>query len=289
MKADGKELSKILTIELKNKMEKLNNINFVVILVGNDTNSLIYIKYKQKKCEELGINFKLNQYDINISEKELLCEIIKINTDISIDSCIIQLPLPLHLNQNNVLNSLDPKKDADGFTFYNLGRLIKHNKNDFIIKPATVLGIEKIINYYNIETKGKNIVIIGKSVIVGTPLGLVLSNESTYSGTITLCDKNTENLQEVCKNADILIVSVGKHNLIDHTFELKKSVSIIDVGINRIKDESKKSGFKTEGDVEFNYFEDKCEFITPVPGGVGPMTVICLIENIINLKRNSLK
>lgn len=289
MKAYGKELSKILTIELKNKMEKLNNINFVVILVGNDTNSLIYIKYKQKKCEELGINFKLNQYDINISEKELLSEIIKINTDINIDSCIIQLPLPLHLNQNNVLNSLDPKKDADGFTFYNLGRLIKHSKNDFIIKPATVLGIEKLINYYNIETRGKNIVIIGKSVIVGTPLGLVLSNESTYSGTITLCDKNTENLQEVCKNADILIVSVGKHNLIDHTFELKKSVSIIDVGINRIKDESKKSGYRTEGDVEFNYFEDKCKFITPVPGGVGPMTVICLIENIINLKINSLK
>jgi methylenetetrahydrofolate dehydrogenase (NADP+) / methenyltetrahydrofolate cyclohydrolase len=289
MKADGEELSKILTIELKNKMEKLNNINFVVILVGNDTNSLIYIKYKQKKCEELGINFKLNQYDINISEKELLSEIIKINTDINIDSCIIQLPLPLHLNQNNVLNSLDPKKDADGFTFYNLGRLIKHSKNDFIIKPATVLGIEKLINYYNIETRGKNIVIIGKSVIVGTPLGLVLSNESTYSGTITLCDKNTENLQEVCKNADILIVSVGKHNLIDHTFELKKSVSIIDVGINRIKDESKKSGYRTEGDVEFNYFEDKCKFITPVPGGVGPMTVICLIENIINLKINSLK
>jgi methylenetetrahydrofolate dehydrogenase (NADP+) / methenyltetrahydrofolate cyclohydrolase len=281
---DGKKLSNEFTIELKNKIKKIKNINFVVILVGNDTNSLIYIKYKQKKCEELGINFKLNQYDINISEKDLLNEVEKINTDDNIDSCIIQLPLPSHLNQNKILNKLDPNKDADGFTFFNLGKLIKHDKEDFVIKPATVLGIEKIINYYNIETKGKNIVIIGKSVIVGTPLGLVLSNESTYSGTITLCDKNTENLREICKNADILIVSTGKHNLIDHTFELKKSVSIIDVGINRIKDESKKSGFRTEGDVEYNYFENKCENITPVPGGVGPMTVICLIENIINLK-----
>jgi len=281
---DGKKLSNELTIELKNKIKKIKNINFVVILVGNDTNSLIYIKYKQKKCEELGINFKLNQYDESISEKDLLNEVEKINQDNNIDSCIIQLPLPIHLNQNIILNKLDPNKDADGFTFFNLGKLIRHEKDDFIIKPATVLGIEKIINHYNIETIGKNIVIIGKSVIVGTPLGLVLSNESTYSGTVTLCDKNTENLREICKNADILIVSTGKHNLIDHTFELKKSVSIIDVGINRIKDESKKSGFRTEGDVEYNYFENKCENITPVPGGVGPMTVICLIENIINLK-----
>lgn len=286
---DGTELSKKLTMKLSNKIKMINNINFVVILVGNDTNSLIYIKYKQKKCEELGINFKLNQYDTNISEKDLLDEIKKINNNNNIDSCIIQLPLPSHLNQNNILNELDPNKDADGFTFFNLGKLIKHNYDDFIIKPATVLGIEKIINYYNIETKGKNIVIIGKSVIVGTPLGLVLSNEMTYSGTVTLCDKNTKNLKEICKNGDILIVSTGKHNLIDHTFELKESVSIIDVGINRIVDKSKKSGFRTEGDVDFNYFKNKCKFITPVPGGVGPMTVICLIENIINLKINKLK
>ena len=289
MKINGNKVSEILSIELGKKVSNIGNINFVVILVGTDTNNLIYIKHKKKKCEEFGINFKLNQYDVNISEKQLLDEIEKINTNDNIDSCIIQLPLPEHLEQNTILNKLDPKKDADGFTFFNLGKLIKYNEDDFIIKPATVLGIEKLINYYNIETKGKNIVIIGKSVIVGTPLGLVLSNETTYSSTITLCDKNTENLREICKNADILIVSTGKHKLIDHTFKLKKSVSIIDVGINRIKDQTKKSGYKTEGDVDFKYFEDKCENITPVPGGVGPMTVICLIENIINLKISNLK
>jgi methylenetetrahydrofolate dehydrogenase (NADP+)/methenyltetrahydrofolate cyclohydrolase len=237
-------------------------------------------------CDDLGINFQLKKFDKNIDESQLKNEIELINRDNNIDSCIIQLPLPNHINQNIILNTLNPKKDADGFTFYNLGQLIKYNKEDNIIKPATVLGIVELIKYYNIETKGKNIVIIGKSVIVGTPLALVLSNEETYSGTVTLCDKNTENLENICENADILIVSTGKHHLINDQFNLKKDVTIFDVGINKIKDESKKSGYKTEGDVDFNYFKDKCKYITPVPGGVGPMTVICLIKNIINLKNN---
>lgn len=279
---------KLVSNELSDKL-KLRGINliikFCIVLVGNDDSSLIYIKHKKKKCEEFGIKFELKHFNENIHESELKKEIKLINKDTNIDSCIIQLPLPNHINQNIILNTLDPKKDAEGFTFYNLGKLIKYNKEDYIIKPATVLGIEELIKYYNIETIGKNIVIIGKSVIVGTPMALVLSNEETYSGTVTLCDKNTKNLENICENADILIVSTGKHHLINDKFKLKKDVVIIDVGINKIKDESKKSGYRTEGDVDFNYFKDKCKYITPVPGGVGPMTVICLIKNIINLKK----
>ena len=286
MLINGKLVSNQILEKLKTENNILSlNLKFCIVLVGNDEASLIYIKHKKKKCEDLGINFELKHFDKNIDEFQLKNEIELINKDNNIDSCIIQLPLPDHINQNNILKTLDPKKDADGFTFYNLGKLIKYNKEDIIIKPATVLGIEELIKYYNIKTKGKKIIIIGKSVTVGTPLALVLSNESTYSGTVTLCDRNTENLKNICETADILIVSTGKHHLINNQFNLKKDVTIIDVGINKIKDECNKSGYRTEGDVDYNYFKDKCKYITPVPGGVGPMTVICLIKNIINLKK----
>lgn len=285
MLLDGTKISKELSEQLKNKIK--SNIYFCVVLVGNNPSSLVYINIKKKKCKEMGINFILKQFTEEITELSLINEINKINNNSKIDSCIIQLPLPHHINQNKVLNTLCPDKDADGFTVYNLGKLCKYENKDILIKPATVLGIEEIIKYYKIKTVGQNIVIIGKSVIVGTPLALLLANENTYSGTVTICDKNTKNLKEICGLADILIVSAGVHNLIDSSYKLKSDICIIDVGIHKIPDKNKKLGYCLKGDVDFDYFKDKCKYITPVPGGVGPMTVICLIKNIILL--NNLK
>lgn len=277
---NGRKLSKKLLLDLKDKI-KNDNIEplFKCILIGNNPASRIYIQKKKQKCDMVGIKFVLLEFNDNISTDFLLTEIDKINKDDKTHGCIIQLPLPEHINTELVLNRLDPKKDVDCFTYTNIGKLTNKINNYY---PATPYGIILLLNEYNINLKGKNVVIIGKSIIVGTPLSLMLMNEYTYAATVTVCDKNTINMKNHIENADILIVAAGVHNLINSEYKIKPSCVLIDVGIHKIEDASKKSGYRLEGDIDFKYFKDKCSYITPVPGGVGPMTVYSLLLNIYN-------
>ena len=274
---DGKAVSKIEKIQLRELVIKFpNKLCFVAIQVGNDPASLVYLKEKQKMSEELNINFKLLYFE-DLTYKQLTKTIHTINNDTSIHGCIIQLPLPPHINPN-IVNLINYKKDVDGFTTHNLGCLAKGKP---YLCSATPLGITKLIDFYKIPTKGKHCVIIGKSNIVGKPMSLLMANENTYCATVTTCDKHTINLRNIVRTADILIVCAGKHHLIDSSFIVKSDISIIDVGIHRIVDNNKVKGYRLEGDVDFNYFKDKCAYITPVPGGVGPMTVLSLMSNIV--------
>lgn len=275
---DGKALSKILFEELKIKINKLNKIiNFACILIGSDHPNKIYIKNIKQKCEYMGINFILIEFEKNINQNILINKINELNNDNNINSFIIQMPVPEHINTEIILNSINKNKDIECYNSESIAKIISNKE---CLYPPTANSICEILKYYNIKTEGKNITIIGKSNIVGKPLSYILSNEQNYKGTVTLCDKYTNDLKLHVESADILIVATGKHHLINNTFNVKKSSVIIDVGIHKIEDESKKSIYKIEGDVDFNYFKDKCSFITPVPGGIGPLTVYSLIYNI---------
>lgn len=275
---NGNTLSQILFENIKTKMETKNKIiNFACILIGSNHPNKIYVKNIKQKCEYVGIKFILIEFEKNISQNILINKLIELNNDNNISSYMIQMPIPDHINSEIILNSINKNKDIECYNSENISKIISNYE---CLYPPTVNGICEILNYYNLKTEGKNITIIGKSNIVGTPLSYILGNEHKYKGTITLCDKYTNNLKLHVENADILIVAAGKHHLINSSFNVKESSIIIDVGIHKIEDISKKSGYKIEGDVDFNYFKDKCSFITPVPGGVGPMTVYSLIFNV---------
>ena len=275
---DGKELSNKLLGDLKVKIKNDGlTPSFVCILVGKNPASMVYIEKKRQKCELVGIKFNLISLPETIEKSELVRTIKKANNDNSIHGIIVQLPLPVHINTQEILDEVSVVKDVDCFNSVNMGMIITGTPAFY---PATPMGIEMLLNHNKIETVGKSCVIIGKSLIVGTSLGLMLSNEKTHSATVTLCDKNTQDLKRYVEGADILVVAAGKHHLINSGFTLKKGVVVIDVGIHRIDDNSKQRGYRLEGDVDFNSVKDQCSFITPVPGGVGPMTVYCLLENI---------
>ena len=239
--------------------------------MGNDNASQIYVRNKQKRCLEVGIESEVVHLDENISEKLLLDKIKKLNEDKSINAILVQMPLPKHINSNLIIETISPLKDVDGFHPYNVGKLAS-NMIPYAV-ACTPSGILKLLNAYNIEIKGKHTVILGRSNIVGRPLSLLLLNNDA---TLTICHSKTENIKEITNTADILISAIGKANFIDSTF-IKKNVCIIDVGINR--DENN----KLTGDVNFNDVFNKCKFITPVPKGVGPMTIAMLLQNTLNL------
>jgi methylenetetrahydrofolate dehydrogenase (NADP+)/methenyltetrahydrofolate cyclohydrolase len=216
------------------------------------------------------------RFDAQISEKHLLDNIILLNENPDIDGILVQLPLPKHINEELVINTIDPSKDVDGFHPVNVGKMVS-GLPTFI--PATPYGIMLMLEHYKVPTKGKHAVVIGRSHIVGTPMSILLSRNS-YPGncTVTLCHSQTPNLTEMCKQADIIVAAIGRPEFV--TAEMvKEGAVIIDVGINRIPDASKKSGFRLVGDVNFNDVADKCSYITPVPGGVGPMTIAALLKN----------
>jgi len=256
--------------------------HLAIVQVGDDPASTIYIKYKRRACDKLGYKFTLFKYDDTISTDKLAQEIDKINKNSEITGCIIQLPLPLHINKFKILNVVDPRKDVDGFHIENVGRLAL-GIHDTTFVPATVLGIYKFIKYHNLKTKGKCCVIIGKSRIVGRPLQMLLSDEFDCAYTTILCDKYTENLDQITKMADILIVAAGVHHLINNPKYIKQDAVVIDVGIHRVKINNK---FKVQGDVDYNKIKEKCKLITPVPGGVGPITVAALMLNLSEASKN---
>ncbi len=252
-------------------------IKLAVVQVGDDSASNIYIKYKRKACIKLGFGFSLFKLDDKSTTDEVLETIKEINDSEEISGCIIQLPLPIQINKHDVLNAVDPRKDVDCFHIENISRLyFGYDSARFV--PATVYGIYALMRHFNVDTKGKTCVIIGKSNIVGKPLQMLLSDEMDMACTTIHCDKYTENLRELTKIADIIIVAAGVHHLIDSPDMIKKGATIIDVGIHRIKVGDK---FSVQGDVNYDAVKDKCSLITPVPGGVGPVTVAALMFNLV--------
>jgi methylenetetrahydrofolate dehydrogenase (NADP+)/methenyltetrahydrofolate cyclohydrolase len=248
------------------------------VLVGNDGASQTYVNAKVKACEKVGFGSSLVQLPETISEVELLNEIQKLNNNKDIDGFIVQLPLPKHINEQKVTEAISPLKDVDGFHPVSLGKMVL-NLPSFL--PATPYGIVEMLRHYNIPTEGKHCVVIGRSNIVGSPMSILMAR-NTYPGncTVTLTHSKTQNLAEITKQADILIVAIGKPEFLTANM-VKDGATVIDVGIHRIEDATKKSGFRLIGDVKFDEVAPKCAFISPVPGGVGPMTIASLLKNTL--------
>jgi len=283
---NGDKISKEIISKLKEEIAVLKEKykktpGLAVILIGNNPASEVYVNIKRKRCEEIGINFSIYKFQENIEEKKIIKVIKKLNKKKDINGIIVQLPLPKGFNEREILNAIDINKDVDGLTTENLGKLFIGNPNYI---PCTPQGIIYLLKYEKINLEGKKAVIIGRSNIVGKPLAFLLLQENC---TVTICHSKTKNLFEETKQADILVTAIGKPNFVKGKFIKNKAV-VIDVGINRIPDEKSKSGYKLVGDVDFKTASKKASFITPVPGGVGPMTVAMLLKNTVESFKRTL-
>ncbi len=253
------------------------------ILVGNDGASVTYVGHKEKCCAELGFTSKIYRYDDTITEEELMAVISEINNNDEIDGLIVQLPLPKHIDESNVIKHINPAKDVDGFHLESVGKMIV-GMDSYL--PATPAGILEILSYYNIDTAGKNCVVLGRSNIVGRPMANLLSQKRTPGDcTVTICHSRTKDIASFTKNADILIVAIGQKQFLKADM-VKEGAVVIDVGIHRLEDATRKSGFRLVGDVMFDEVAPKCSYITPVPGGVGVMTIISLMQNTLKSANN---
>ena len=280
---DGKKTANDIQEEIAIEVSSLianggKKPHLAAILVGSDGASATYVNAKVKACERVGFKSTLVSFDDSVSEVELFSEIENINNNLDIDGLIVQLPLPAHIDEMKLAQAIDPAKDVDGFHPENIGRMAL-NLPTYL--PATPAGILELLARYNIETSGKHCVVIGRSHIVGSPISILMSrNNNPGNCTVTLTHSRTKNLKEITKTADILIVALGKVEFI--TAEMvKDSVCIIDVGITRVKSDITNNGWKLLGDVAFDEVKDRCSFITPVPGGVGPMTIAMLLKNTL--------
>jgi methylenetetrahydrofolate dehydrogenase (NADP+) / methenyltetrahydrofolate cyclohydrolase len=288
----GKEASENIKIQLSNKIKYLKKRNvrlphLVAILIGNNGASETYVASKIKNCEEIGFQSSLIRFDETISEIDLLRKIQAVNEDDLVDGILVQLPLPKHIDEQKIINTISPDKDVDGFHPVNIGKMVQGSPT-FI--PATPYGIILLMEHYNIKSKGKHAVVIGRSNIVGRPISILLSSNKSYgNATVTLCHSHTPNLKELSLQADILIAALGKPGFVKNDM-VKENAVVIDVGITRVEDSTAKKGFRIKGDVDFNEVAPKTSFITPVPGGVGLMTIVALLENTMKayLMRNNL-
>jgi methylenetetrahydrofolate dehydrogenase (NADP+)/methenyltetrahydrofolate cyclohydrolase len=278
---EGKVASAAIKEDLKNKIAALKSQNkkvphLAAILVGNDPASETYVNSKVKNCHEIGMLSTLVRYESSITEAELLHKIDELNEDENIDGILVQVPLPAHISEKKVTLRIRPEKDVDGFHPVNVGNMVLDYPS-FI--SATPYGILLMLQHYGIETSGKNVVVIGRSHTVGTPISILLSrNNATGNATVTLCHSRTKDLPSVCRQADIIIAAIGKPKFVTADM-VKENAVVIDVGINRVKDATKKSGFALKGDVDFENVAPKCSYISPVPGGVGLMTIAALLMN----------
>lgn len=251
--------------------------HLAAILVGSDGASQTYVNSKVRTCNEIGFISTLIEYEEDISEMKLLDQIQELNDDLSVDGILVQLPLPKHISEKKVIEAIAVAKDVDGFHPENIGRMIMGEEEAFI--PATPYGIMLLLEHNNIPTKGKHAVVLGRSNIVGRPMSILLSNNANPGNcTVTVCHSKTENLNEICSQADIIVAAIGRAEFLQPEM-VKEGAVVIDVGITRLKDDSKKSGYRLAGDVDFEKVAPKCSFITPVPGGVGPMTIAALMKN----------
>ncbi len=252
--------------------------HLVAILVGNNGASETYVANKVKSCEELGFSSTLLRFPPSITENELLKAVEDVNNNPEMDGLIVQLPLPDHINPDKVMETIHPTKDVDGFHPINIGRMAK-GLPAFI--SATPQGVLDLLAYYKIETAGKHCVVVGRSQIVGLPMSILMQrNHPVGNCTVTLTHSRTKNLEEICSQADIIIAALGKPEFIKAS-HVKPGAVIIDVGLTRVEDASKKSGFALKGDVDFDDVFEKCSYITPVPKGVGPMTIVSLMKNTL--------
>jgi methylenetetrahydrofolate dehydrogenase (NADP+)/methenyltetrahydrofolate cyclohydrolase len=269
---DGKQTAKNNELLLKEKVDSLYNKfgrvpSLTVILVGEEPASMAYVTSKKKACERVGIKASIERLDSSISEDELIKIISRLNNDDSVDGILVQLPLPKHMNETVILNTVSPNKDVDGLHTINAGKLFSKQPG---IRPATPLGIMMLLETYQIPIEGKHAVIVGRSNLVGMPIGKLLLDQNA---SVTFVHSKTKNMKELTLQADILVVAIGKANYIDDSY-VKEGAVVIDVGINRVLG-------KLVGDVDFNKVVDKASYITPVPGGVGPMTISALLFNVI--------
>ena len=286
---DGKLTSNTLKDEIAVEVSAMlasggKKPHLAAILVGSDGASETYVNAKVKACEKVGFDSTLVRLDANVSEELLLNEVRKINENPAIDGLIVQLPLPKHISEIKVTETIIPEKDVDGFHPVNLGRMML-NLPSFL--PATPAGILELLDRYDIETSGKHCVVIGRSHIVGSPMSILMArNTKVGNCTVTLTHSRTTNLKEISRSADILIVALGKPEFVTEDM-VKEGAVVVDVGITRVKSDKTKSGWKLKGDVAFDEVAPKCSFITPVPGGVGPMTIASLLKNTLKSAKQS--
>lgn len=281
---DGKIVSQAVKDALKEKTAQLNaqgkkTPHLAAVLVGNNGASETYVASKVKSCEEVGFKSTLVRLDTAVDEAGLIAAIEQLNNDADVDGILVQLPLPKQINEEKVINLIHPDKDVDGFHPMSVGKMVQ-GLPTFI--PATPYGILLMLEHYQIETKGKHAVVIGRSNIVGRPISILL-NRNAYPGncTVTVCHSHTPNLKEICLQADIIVAALGKPQFLTADM-VKENAVVIDVGITRVPDSTKKSGFAIKGDVDFASVAPKCSYITPVPGGVGLMTIAALLMNTYN-------
>ena len=288
---DGKKIASLIKEEIKNQVEEIISKggrapHLVAVLVGDDGASLTYVSNKVASCKQVGFKSSLITLPYEIEEEKLLSEITRLNEDKEIDGCIVQLPLPKHIDGDKVLLAINPKKDVDGFHPTNFGKMAV-DMETFV--PATPYGIIELLERYNIDTNGKHTVVIGRSNIVGRPISILMSRKAKWgNSTVTVVHSRTKNLEFFTKNADIVISALGVPNFLKANM-VKDGVVIIDVGITRVKDLNKTKGYVLKGDVDFDSVKEKASCITPVPGGVGPMTIISLLQNTLKAYHQSEK
>ncbi len=287
---DGKYISEKLKVEIAKEAAELLEKNgrkphLVAVLVGHDGGSETYVASKMRNCEKVGFQSSLVRYEDDVTEEELLEKVAQLNADVGIDGIIVQLPLPKHIDPEKVTEKIDHRKDVDGFHPLNLGRM-QRNLPSFI--PATPYGIMLLLKEYGIETSGKHCVVVGRSNIVGSPMSILMArNASPGNCTVTICHSRTPDIKKFTLDADILIVAIGKKNFITADM-VKDGVIVIDVGMNRETSMQTKSGYKLYGDVDFENVAPKASWITPVPGGVGLMTIIGLLKNTLASARKEI-
>ncbi|MET3499829.1 methylenetetrahydrofolate dehydrogenase (NADP+)/methenyltetrahydrofolate cyclohydrolase [Mucilaginibacter rubeus] len=280
---DGKYVSEKLKVEIAEEAAKIlektgRKPHLVAVLVGHDGGSETYVASKMKNCEKVGFKSSLVRYEDDVTEEELLKKVEELNADSDIDGIIVQLPLPKHIDPEKVTERIDHRKDVDGFHPVNLGRM-QRNLSSFI--PATPYGITLMLKEYGIETAGKHCVVVGRSNIVGSPMSILMARNTTPGNcTVTICHSRTPDIKKFTLDADILIVAIGKKNFITADM-VKDGVVVVDVGMNRETSTTTKSGFKLYGDVDFENVAPKSSWITPVPGGVGLMTIVGLLKNTL--------
>ncbi len=278
---DGKKAAQAIRDRLKVDVAQLaiegkKIPHLAAVLVGNNGASETYVAAKVKACEEVGFKSTLIRMEETTSENRLLEQIDDLNTDPDVDGILVQLPLPKHIAEQKVINAIDADKDVDGFHPVSVGKMVQ-GLPTFI--PATPHGIMLLLEYYKVDTKGKHAVVIGRSNIVGRPMSILLSGNSNPGNcTVTICHSHTKNLEEFCQEADIIVAALGRPGFVTADM-IKEGAVVVDVGITRIEDTSKKSGFRLTGDVQYETVAPKCSWITPVPGGVGPMTIAALMKN----------
>lgn len=280
---DGKQIAEVIKGEIKAEVAKYIDDfdlapHLAAILVGDDAASDTYVSHKEKDCKSVGITSSIYRFSTDVSEEELLKTVDFINDDDDVHGLIVQLPLPKHINVDTVISHIDPKKDVDGFHPLNIGKMMLGHS---AFLPATPAGIVELLKRYDIETSGKHCVILGRSNIVGTPLSVMLSRKTKFgNATVTLCHSKTQNIKEITLQADILVAAIGMPEFVTADM-VKPGAVVIDVGIHRVPDASLQAGFRLIGDVNFAEVSKIASFITPVPGGVGPMTRIALLLNTL--------